>query len=112
VFLVNGGPLIAFMILYALDFFALAKAGVYNKGDSPIGTLIFILLFAVAGIPYALIKRRRDVKFYRDEGGAPLGGRYTFFNVAFAAVIGLWGLLLLCGVFSLVYVSTHPELRA
>jgi hypothetical protein len=107
IFLINGGPFIAFIILYALDFFYLAKEGVYTKEDSPIGYLLFILFFAVAGIPYALLRRRRAVKTHYELGGKPLGGRYIFFNVAFGVVLGIWALILLCGTCALIYSASE-----
>ena len=106
-FLLYGGPLIAFIILYALDFFYLAKEGVYTKEDSPIGDLLLIFLVAIVGIPYALVKRRRAIKTHYELGGKRLGGRYIFFNAAFGVVIGVWTLLLLCGVCARIYVATR-----
>jgi hypothetical protein len=106
IFLFTVGPLIAFIILYALDFFNLAKEGVYTKEDSPIGTLLFILLLAIVGIPYALVRRRRAIKVHYELGGKPLGGRYIFFNVAFGVVLGIWGLILTCSICSWVYLAS------
>jgi hypothetical protein len=107
VFLINAGPLIAFVVLYALDFFNLVKEGVYTEEESPIGDLIFIFLLAIVGIPYALIRRRRAVKVHYELGGKPLGGRYIFYNVAFGVVLGVWGLLLVCSVCSWIYITSR-----
>ena len=106
IFLIVAGPLIAFIILYALDFFNLAKEGVYTKEDSPIGAMLFILLFAIVGIPYALLGRRRAIKVHYELGGKPLGGRYIFFNVAFGVVLGTWALFLVCSVCSWIYLAS------
>jgi len=106
VFLINAGPLIVFVILYALDFFNLVREGVYTEEESPIGDLISIFLLAIVGIPYALIRRRRVVKFHYEQGGKPLGGKYIFFNVAFGVVLGIWGLILVCSICRLIYVAS------
>jgi hypothetical protein len=106
-FLIIGGPLIAFIILYALDFFNLAKEGVYTKEDSPTGDLLFILLLAIVGIPCALLRRRRAVKVHYELGGKRLGGRYIFFNVAFGVVLGVWALILVCSVCSWIYLASE-----
>jgi|GEM_PF-2289470 len=107
VFLINAGPLIAFVVLYALDFFNLVREGVYTEEDSPIGYLIFIVLVAIAGIPYALVQRRRAVKVHYELGGKPLGGRYTFYNVAFGVVLGIWALIIVCSVCSWIYITSQ-----
>jgi hypothetical protein len=58
------------------------------------------------GIPHALINRRRAVKAYYEQGGKPLGGKYTFFSIAFGAVIGIWVLMALCHICSRIYLAT------
>jgi hypothetical protein len=106
IFLLNAGPLIAFIVLYALDFFYLAKEGVYTKEDSPIGDLLLIFLVAIVGIPYSLVKRRRAVRTHYELGGKQLGRKYIFFNVAFGVVLGIWALLVLCSVCAWINLAT------
>lgn len=105
VLLVNAAPLIAFIILYALDFFYLAKEGVYPKDIKPWGEILFIAFVAIVGIPHALVNRRRAVKAYYEQGGEPLGGKYIFFSIAFGVVIGIWVLMALCHICGRIYLA-------
>jgi hypothetical protein len=105
VLLVYSAPLIAFIILYAVDFFYLAKKGIYPKEVKPWGEILFIAFVAIAGIPHALVNRRRAVKTYYEQGGKPLGGKYIFFSIAFGVVIGIWVLMLLCHICTRIYLA-------
>lgn len=77
--------IIAFAAVFLLDFYNLKREGVHELGF-PWGEVAIILLVAIIGIPYVLIKRRGWVKDFTGKGGK-LSGWHTFFNISYGVIL-------------------------
>jgi hypothetical protein len=77
--------IIAFAVLFVSDFYNLKREGVHELGF-PWGEVAIIVLIAIVGVPYVLIKRRGWVKEYTAKGGKP-SGWHIFFNISYGVFI-------------------------
>ena len=77
--------IIAFAVVFLLDFYNLKREGVHELGF-PWGEVVIIILIAIVGVPYVLIKRRGSVKEFNAKGGK-LSGWHTFFNLLYGAML-------------------------
>lgn len=102
--LVAFAPIIAFAIVYVLDFYSLKKEGVYGKSAGfPATEVALIIFLGILGVPYALIRRRRAVKNYLAGGNKALSGTHRCFNVAYGIIIGYMIIWFVCWFYNVVY---------
>ncbi len=102
--LVAFTPIIAFAIIYVLDFYSLKREGVYGKLASfPTTEVAFIIFLGILGFLLVLIRRRRAVKNYLAGGNKALSGTHRCFNVAYGIIIGFMSIWLVCWFYNVVY---------
>ena len=102
--LVAFAPVIAFAIIYVLDFYSLKREGVCGKlAGFPSTEVALIIFLAILGVPFVLIRRRRAVKDYLARGNKPLSGTHRCFNVAYGIIIGFMSIWFVCWFYNVVY---------